>query len=160
MKEYKNLLDQGLINEQDYSKLKNSILFPNNISNVELKSINKNSLDSLKRIYRSDFITGSVLIPSGFGVIGGGIYYKNNKAPSPATYVDKNGNLNTKSYNAALHNHKVIYIAMICSGSAIIGVGFALEILGIHHRSIYLDSSKNVSLGFANDGLGFAICFN
>ena len=76
--------------------------------------------------------------------------------PNPLLFY-KNNRLDKNSYDNALRQHKIKYTIIFTTGSVVIGVGLALEILGIHHRVIYLNKAKNTTLGFANNGLGLLL---
>jgi hypothetical protein len=158
LKKYKDLFEQGLINETDYTKLKNNLLdIPSNTYS-ESKQFSQSSIDSMKKQFKSEIITGGVFIVGGFAPVAAGIYYKKNKIPSISNYINRSGNLDVDRYNSAIKNYRMGYILMFSSGAVLMGAGCVLEILGIHRKSVYLNKYKNVSLGLTNDGIGVSFC--
>lgn len=162
LNEYKNLFEKGLINQNEYEKLKENILFPKKEENKVVKSevVDKNIITDLKKEYKGNFIGGSILFAGGIAAIGGGVHFKNNKIPDITKYFNKNGSFNGDSYDAALKDYRAKKIIIFSIGGVCMGAGFALEILGIHNRKLYLDKSKNISLGLSNEGIGALITFH
>ena len=157
LKKYKDMFSEGLINETEYSKLKQNLLFP---FDEEIKS-NENEINvkELKQKSLGQIIGGTVLMAGGFTSIGIGVNYKKNKYPNPLDYYS-NGKLNTSSLEKALKTYRSRYITFITFGSVLAGVGFALDILGIHNKSVYINKNKNISLGMSNEGIGASLRFN
>ncbi len=162
LNEYKNLFDKGLINQDEYEKLKGSLLFPKNDfekKDIEIKSVDKNAITDLKKEYKGNLIGGSVLLAGGVAAIGGGIHYKNNKIPDLSKYFNKNGIFNSSAYDAALKTYRAKKIIIFSIGGVCAGAGLVLEILGIYNRQVYINKKKDISLSMSNQGIGASITF-
>lgn len=162
LREYKHLYEQNLISKEEYEKLKHNLLFENE-KTTPLKTdnnIDSNFISELKKEYKANFIGGTILLSGGISAIAGGIYYKNHKLPNLSNYVNTSGNLNSSTYNAALKDYRAKKIITFTIGGISMGVGLALEILGIHNKKIYLDKNKSISLGMSNQGIGTLITFH
>jgi hypothetical protein len=160
LRQYKDMFENGLINETEYSKLKESVLFPNVNKDANTKPVvTDNYILEKKKEYIQNFAVGSSLIALGVGGIGGGIYFKNNKIPNALRFLNSNGTLNEKSFNSALNDYRKKKIIIFTTSSFIVGTGIVLEILGVHNRLVYINKKKDISISMSNEGIGMKFKF-
>ena len=152
--EYKKLYEKSLIDSVEYSKLKSNLLVINKPVKKTTKK-NKEYLKNLKTAYTSEFVSGSVILGGGLGVVGYGVYYRNNKYPNILNY--KTNQLSR--YKTDLDSYKQRYKLIIGIGGGISGIGFLLEMLGLKDKLIYMNKTNTVALGLAKENLGLSICF-
>ena len=163
--EYKILFDKGLINENEYSQLKENLLLPlqteikklqpqdyhsNKVNNIDISTYKDKSINYLS--------CGTLLLAGGLTLIGLGANQKINKVPKIENYI-KGNTYNFSQLDYDLRAYEKKYIILFSLGGVVSGVGIILDAFGINNRFLYINNSKSISMKFANEGLGVAFCF-
>lgn len=133
---YKNMLDDSLIRQDEYIKLKSKLLF-SEIEKPEVKKKKQISQVELKKIYLAETISSPFMIGAGVSLIAIGNY--------------RNKSFPTSAVNQSL--------AMYIGGGTISGIGIALFVLGLHDRHVYF-RNKKANLSLSTSCLGITFRFN
>ena len=146
LSKYKMLYSDSLINEQEYTKLKEYVLFP--------QPKRKTDAD-FKKKFRGQIIAGSILFGGGLGTVIGGAIYKINNLP----YVKTDNTGSPIGYSINPNQYKGIYIGMFTIGSVSALAGLVLEIIGIKNAVIYANSDKTASIELSKQNIGLCLTF-
>ncbi len=152
LKKYKELFDSGLITEAEYTKLKSDVLFPE--SKPKKPSVTSVQELNLKQTYLAQITSGSVFMAGGFGAIVGGALVRRNRIPS---VVNSKGQINS-NFETEYKAYRRQYIILFSAGGLGIGIGVALEALGINNKIKY-NKEQTVGITISDNNLGLALKF-
>lgn len=158
LQQYKTMFTDGLINETEYTKLKQELLFPKEIKEKDKNDFNPKEMrmNSLGQISG-----GAFLLASGCGLFGMGFNNRFTKLNSLNTKLS-NGNLTAtqlSQINVEINDIRKRYIIGFTAGSILSASGIILIVFGVHNRQIYLSKKRDVALGISDNNLGLKIRF-